>query len=67
VKLLLDTHTLLWLVDGDAQLTQPARTVIADPGNQLFISVATTWELAIKTTKAQKPLILSDSLDVYLA
>jgi PIN domain nuclease of toxin-antitoxin system len=29
--------------------------------------VATTWELAIKTTKAQKPLILNDPLDVYLA
>lgn len=67
MKLLLDTHTLLWLVDGDAQLTQPARNAIADPANELFISVATTWELAIKTTKAPKPLILSDPLDVYLA
>lgn len=67
MKLLLDTHTLLWLVDGDAQLTQPARTAIADPANELFISVAAIWELAIKTTKAPKPLILSDPLDVYLA
>lgn len=67
MKLLLDTHTLLWLVDGDARLTPPARNAIADPANELFISVATTWELAIKTTKAQQPLILSDPLDVYLA
>lgn len=67
MKLLLDTHMLLWLVDGDAQLTQPARNAIADPGNELFVSVATIWELAIKTTKPNSPLVLSDPLDVYLA
>jgi PIN domain nuclease of toxin-antitoxin system len=67
VKLLLDTHTLLWLVDGDAQLTQPARSAIADPANELFVSVATIWELAIKTTKTNSPLVLSDPLSVYLA
>ena len=65
--LLLDTHTLLWLVDGDARLTQPARSAIADPANELFVSVATIWELAIKTTKANSPLVLSDPLDVDLA
>ncbi len=67
MKLLLDTHTLLWLVDGDARLTQPARSAVADPANELFVSVATIWELAIKTTKANSPLALSDPLDVYLA
>lgn len=67
MRLLLDTHTLLWLVDGDAQLSQPARSAIADPANDLTISVATIWELAIKTTKPQKPLVLSDPVDVYTA
>ncbi len=67
MKLLLDTHTLLWLASGDAKLTQPARTAIADSANTLTISVATIWELAIKTTKPQNPLTLSDPLDVYLA
>ena len=67
MMLLLDTHTLLWLVDGDARLTQPARSAIADPANELFVSVATIWELAIKTTKANSPLVLSDPLDVDLA
>ena len=62
MKLLLDTHALLWLVDGDAQLTQPARSAIADPANVLFVSVATIWELAIKTSKANSPLVLSDPL-----
>ena len=67
MKLLLDTHTLLWLASGDARLSQPARKAIADSANTLTISVATIWELAIKTTKPQQPLTLSDPLDVYLA
>lgn len=67
MKLLLDTHTLLWLASGDARLTQPARKAIADPANTLTISVATIWELAIKTTKPLSPLMLSDPLEVYLA
>lgn len=67
MRLLLDTHTLLWFVDGNAQLSRPARTAIVDPTNDLTINVATIWELAVKTTKPQKPLILSDPLDVYMA
>ncbi len=67
MRLLLDTHTLLWLVDGDARLSQRARNALADPANELFISVATTWELAIKTAKTPKSLILCDPLDIYLA
>ena len=41
MKLLLDTHTLLWLASGDVKLTQPARKAIADPANALTIRVAT--------------------------
>jgi PIN domain nuclease of toxin-antitoxin system len=67
MKLLLDTHALLWLVNGDEKLTQAARSEIANPANDLFVSVATIWELAIKTTKPSQPLILNDPLDVYLA
>ena len=67
MKLLLDTHTLLWLASGDAMLTQPARKAIADPANTLTISVATIWEVAIKTTKPQNPLILSEPVNIYLA
>jgi PIN domain nuclease of toxin-antitoxin system len=48
------------------KLTQPARKAIADPANALTISVATIWELAIKTTKPQNPLRLSEPLDIYL-
>ena len=49
------------------KLTLPARKAIADPANTLMISVATIWEMAIKTTKPQNPLRLSEPLDIYLA
>lgn len=65
MKLLLDTHTFLWLVEGDPNLSVAAQAAIADPANDLFLSVASVWELAIKTYN--KKLTLRDPLDAYLA
>ena len=48
MNLLLDTHTLLWWLDDDAALSEPARAAIADPGNTVFLSAAVVWELRIK-------------------
>jgi PIN domain nuclease of toxin-antitoxin system len=49
VKLLLDTHTFLWHADGDSQMSATATTLLVDPANDLFLSMASVWELAIKT------------------
>ena len=49
MKLLLDTHAFLWWIGDDARLSGPARETIADPGNEVSFSVASAWELAIKT------------------
>ena len=49
MKLLLDTHSFLWWIGDDARLSGPAREAIADPGNDVSFSVASAWELAIKT------------------
>ena len=65
MKLLLDTHTFLWLVEGSPKLSATATAALADPVNELFLSVASVWELAIKT--GNKKLALSDPLDVYVA
>ena len=55
MKLLLDTHTFLWLVGGNPSLSVKARTALADPLNPLFLSVASVWEMAIKVGRnAQK-------------
>lgn len=48
MKVLLDTHALLWLVEGDARLSQKGADLLVDPGNELLLSPATYWELAVK-------------------
>jgi PIN domain nuclease of toxin-antitoxin system len=47
-RYLLDTHVFLWLIQGDPQLSEIARTVIADNTSQLNFSVVSIWEIAIK-------------------
>ncbi|MDQ3258218.1 MAG: type II toxin-antitoxin system VapC family toxin [Acidobacteriota bacterium] len=48
MKLLLDTHTLLWFVLGDAQSSATARQLMEDAANTKFVSPVVYWELAIK-------------------
>lgn len=48
MNLLLDTHTFLWFIAGDSSLSQPARSAIEDENNDLYMSVASLWEIAIK-------------------
>lgn len=49
MNLLLDTVSFLWWLEDDSRLPEQARQAIADPSNQVSISVATVWELAIKS------------------
>jgi PIN domain nuclease of toxin-antitoxin system len=51
VKLLLDTHTLLWFLRDDPNLSAAAKALILDPANHKFVSVASCWEIAIKATR----------------
>jgi PIN domain nuclease of toxin-antitoxin system len=48
MKLLLDTHTLLWFIAGSANLSANARNLIEDAANEKFVSIASIWETAIK-------------------
>ena len=48
MRLLLDTHIALWAVTDDLQLSEAARALIVEPANEVFISVAVIWEVAIK-------------------
>jgi len=47
--ILLDTHTLLWLVSSPDQVSVTALEAIADPTREVAVSVASAWEIAIKT------------------
>lgn len=48
MRLLLDTHAMYWYIDDDPQLSGPARTLIQDASNEVLISPASYWEIAIK-------------------
>lgn len=48
MKLLLDTHALLWWWTDDRQLSATARELIADEHNEIFVSAASAWEIATK-------------------
>jgi PIN domain nuclease of toxin-antitoxin system len=48
LKLLLDTHALLWILGGDDRLSEGAATAFEDPANEAFVSAVSLWEIAIK-------------------
>lgn len=48
MRLLLDTHALLWWLYGDAKLSSPAHKVIAEEGHEVFVSAASAWEISTK-------------------
>lgn len=48
MRLLLDTHILLWWLSDDPSLSAPARAAIQNPSSEVFVSAATAWEIAIK-------------------
>ncbi|SCX02396.1 PIN domain protein [Agrobacterium sp. DSM 25558] len=63
MKYLLDTHTLLWWLSDDEQLSVQARSIVADAENEIYVSAASAWEIATKFAKGRLPtasLILPD-------
>ena len=44
----LDTHSLIWFLNGDKQLSKPARAAIEKVSNNKYISIASLWKMAIK-------------------
>ena len=50
MRILLDTHTFLWLIAGDANLSSTAREAIEAPSNDSLLSAASLWEMAIKVS-----------------
>ena len=56
MKILVDSHVFLWAISGDARLSKPHRTHFLDDGNDLFLSVASVWEILIKAGLGRLPL-----------
>jgi len=65
VNLLLDTHVFLWFVAGDQRLSANARRAMEAADAELFLSAASIWEMAIKSSLGRLTLPLP--LDEYIA
>lgn len=50
MRLLLDTHALLWSMDDETRLGTKAHGLISDPANDVFVSIASLWEIVIKAS-----------------
>ena len=55
MKLLLDTHILLWWITNDPQLSAKARVLISEGHNTLYWSAASSWEVSIKYALGRMP------------
>ena len=64
MNLLLDTHTFLWFIAGSSNLSKKARTLIEDADNQIFLSSASLWEIAIKISLGKLKLV--DSFETFI-
>lgn len=65
MRALLDTHAFLWWNLDDPQLSGRAREFISDGANQIFLSAASAWEIAIKTDRGR--LVLPEEPAQYVA
>jgi PIN domain nuclease of toxin-antitoxin system len=60
-QLLLDTHVIVWWATGDERLSPKARVAIANPETEVFISIASAWEIQSKATLEK--ITLNESVD----
>lgn len=64
MRILLDTHALLWWCEGNPQMTDRAYEVISDPANELLLSLASAWEIVAKVQGGK--LELPEPVETFL-
>src|SRR3990172_488616 len=64
MRVLLDTHTLLWWLDGDRRLSRRARSVIGKETNTVLVSAASAWEITTKARLGKLPGAVEVAEDV---
>jgi PIN domain nuclease of toxin-antitoxin system len=65
VRLLLDTHVFLWWINDSPRLSETAKAFIVNPNNDLFLSAASGWEMAIKTQLGK--LQIAEDIEYFVA
>jgi PIN domain nuclease of toxin-antitoxin system len=64
VRLLLDTHALLWWLDGDRRLPPRVRALIGEPTNEVLVSAASVWEITTNARLGKLPSATDVAADV---
>ncbi len=65
MNLLLDTQAFLWIVSGDKRLSRKAKKLYLDKSNEVYLSAASIWEMAIKISLGR--LTLEEPLENFIA
>lgn len=53
MNLLLDTHALIWWMEGNPRLSPKAKRAISNSANTIYVSAASTWEIALKVSSGK--------------
>lgn len=64
MNILLDTHSFIWFVEDNPSLSPRARMLIEEPANDVFLSIASVWEMAIKFSL--RKLDLEQPFDLFI-
>jgi len=67
LRVLLDTHVLLWWLAGDRKLSKAARAVVASADSECLVSAATAWEITTKVRLGKLPGIDAVARDIASA
>ncbi|MEQ8539949.1 MAG: type II toxin-antitoxin system VapC family toxin [Coleofasciculus sp. D1-CHI-01] len=64
---IIDTHILIWFIEGNTNLSQQAQKLIANPAHNIYVSQASLWEMTIKISIRKLSLSISLSeLELFL-
>ena len=67
MNLIIDTHALIWHIEGNKRLSKKVASVIENTGNSVYVSKASLWEMAIKINLGKLEMSIPfDELEVYL-
>ena len=65
MKYVLDTHAALWLLEGNEKLSQTARNIIYNDENEIYVSIISAWEIAVKVSLSK--LVFAGGSEVFLS
>ena len=64
MKILCDTHILIWFLTGDDQLSVKARAIIENEENEIYFSLVSVWEISIKHSRKPEQMSLSPNTEI---